>query len=241
LTRTQRQIEEHRKADATIGRLDATGQPCPGVPVWAEQEAHEFRFGCVMPDLSGFSEPDRQRCRARLVELFNSFQPGGGEVLAVVVPEGIHLGRLRRQLDRAPAAARPLEVHVDGRAVGLAASAEGEERAGHRLAELYTLCFAHPAVGGVFWHGLVDDEEPGGGGLLRRDLSPRPAYRYLHKLIDLIWHSRASGVTDAAGLFSFRGFFGDYRIAARPSEQPATVAHFSLRHGAARSTTLVVQ
>src|SRR2546427_7924163 len=47
---------------------------------------------------------------------------------------------------------------------------------GRRVAELYTLCFAHPAVGSVFWNGFADGEESG-GGLLRRDFAPKYAHK----------------------------------------------------------------
>jgi hypothetical protein len=78
--------------------------------------------------------------------------------------------------------------------------------------------------------------------LLRRDLAPRQAFHYLHKLIGTVWHSRASGQTDAEGLFQFRGFFGDYRAAARLGEEAATTAlipahpghHLTFQPGSAR-------
>jgi hypothetical protein len=84
----------------------------------------------------------------------------------------------------------------------------------------------------VVWRGFWDgEEEAAGGGLLRRDLAPRPAYHFLNKLIGTVWHSRASGQTDAEGLFRFRGFFGDYRVAARRGEEAATTALFAFRNG----------
>jgi hypothetical protein len=57
----------------------------------------------------------------------------------------------------------------------------------------------------------------------------------LHKLIDSVWHSRASGQTDAQGRFRFRGFLGDYRVAGRVGEAPAITSRLSCsrRGGAA--------
>jgi hypothetical protein len=71
VTRTQRQIEEHRKGPACLQVRDRAGRPCAGVAVWAEQEAHTFVFGCVVPDLGTLAEPDRQRYSARLAEVFS--------------------------------------------------------------------------------------------------------------------------------------------------------------------------
>ena len=233
--RTLRQIEAHRKGDAVVQVRDSCGKPCQA-SVWVEQETHAFRFGCVIGDPSGLSEASRQRYRSRLTELFNHHrrvgEPAEPGVLSVSVPEGCRLGSFRVRLDRLAASGQPLEIHVDGAAVGLIVSPEADERAAaNRIAELYALCFAHPAVRGIIWSGLMDGDRADAEGLLRRDLSPRPAYRYLQKLIAVVWHSWASGETDAEGRFSFRGFFGDYRVAARVGDEAATVGQFCLRRG----------
>jgi hypothetical protein len=120
--------------------------------------------------------------------------------------------------DTGAAAGAPLEVWARGGAVGL--EDEDGRRGAERVAELYTLCFAHPAV-----CAITRDGE----GLLRPDGARRTALRYLHKLIDTVWHSRASGETDANGRFRWRGFLGDYRVAARLGEAAATTARFALR------------
>ncbi|HEY8503817.1 MAG TPA: hypothetical protein VIL46_04500 [Gemmataceae bacterium] len=253
MTRTQRAIEEHRRGEACVEVRDRAGRPRAGVPVWAEQEAHAFAFGCAAPDLGALAEPDRRRCAERLGELFNRIIPAGEPpdpgVLRFDVPDAVHLGRLRAELDRLAPAGVPLHVYVRGRCVGSAeplcesssrgegeatykGGGEDERAAAERLAALYSLCFAHPAVGGIFWVGFWDGEEgAGGGGLLRRDFAPKPAFRYLQKLIGTVWHTRASGATDAAGRFRFRGFRGDYRVAARAGEEPATTGRLTLREG----------
>src|SRR5262249_55598008 len=217
LTRTQRQIEACRQGDACVAMHDASGRPRAGVAVSVEQENHAFVFGCVVPDLTTFADADRHRYRARLDELFNRVVPAEAPptaepgALRVDVAERVHLGALRLRLDELAAARLPLHVHVWGEAVGL--TEEDERAVGRRVAELYTLCFAHRAVVGVFWNGFADGE-PGarGGGLLRRDLAPKYAHKVLQKLIGFDWHTRATGRTDSDGLFRFRGFFGSYRV-----------------------------
>jgi hypothetical protein len=229
LTRTQRQIEQHRQADAVFRLVDPFGEPLRSVPVWVEQESHAFPFGCVAPGLTGLSERDRERCQARLAEFFNRIespdQPPPADALRVEVADRIHLGTLRLELDRQARDGLPLEVHVRGRAVGLAELPERDSA--RRLTDLYALCFAHAAVRGIVWHGLRDGEAGVEGGLLRADLSPRAAFRSLQKLIDVVWHTRTAGGPDSDGLFRFRGFCGGYRVGVRPGER-TEVLHFSL-------------
>jgi hypothetical protein len=233
VTRTQRQIEQYRQGDASIDVHDAAGRPWAGVPVWVEQETHAFPFGGVVPDLKTLSETDRQRCEARLNEVFNWLIPTGQSpdpgAVRVDVPEVVHLGRFRRDLDRLTGDGRPLDVNVRGRSVGL--GSRPESAAAEQLVALYALCFAHPAVRAIVWTGFWDGE-PGanGGGLLRSGFAPKPAFRYLQKLIGTVWHTRASGETDREGRFRFRGYYGDYRVAARVGEEGAATAVFLLRN-----------
>jgi hypothetical protein len=153
------------------------------------------------------------------------------------VAERVHLGLLRLRLDQCAASGLPLQVYVWGETVGMTAADStdfGEREVGRRVAELYTLCFAHPSVGGMFWNGFADGE-PGvrGGGLLRRDLAPKYVHKVLRKLIGFVWHTRAAGVTDSEGRFRFRGFFGDYRVMADLGEPAARVDTIAFHRGSA--------
>lgn len=77
----------------------------------------------------------------------------------------------------------------------------------------YTVCFANPAVKGITWWDLCDQGSwRKNGGLLRDDLSPKPAYLALTQLIHKKWTTREQGQTDQAGNYSFRGFRGTYAI-----------------------------
>jgi hypothetical protein len=237
MTHTQRQIEEHRQGEACIEVRDAASRTCAGVAVWVEQETHAFIFGCMTPDLDGLPEVDRQRCSARLGEVFNCIKladgPSEPDTVRVDVPDAVHLGRFRLELDRLVSGGLPLDVYVRGRAVGLDSH---EDIAAERVAALYTLCFAHPAVRAIYWSGFWNGEQTAmGGALLRLDFAPRRAFRYLHKLIGTSWHSRASGQTDRNGCFRFRGFFGDYRVAAQVGEEAATTGLMSHRGGREQS------
>lgn len=90
---------------------------------------------------------------------------------------------------------------------------EGEQRQADYVEKLYTLLFSHPAVTGIGWWNFVDgdwDRMP--GGLLRADLTPKPAYERLLRLIKGKWWTRAEAKTDRAGVAAIRGYAGRYRI-----------------------------
>lgn len=95
-------------------------------------------------------------------------------------------------------------------------TSEGEERQCRETELHYRTLFAHPLVRAVTWWELVD----GGwlrapAGLVRHDLSIKPAYE---KLLDLIqrewWTPETRATTAADGTLPFAGFLGDYELAS---------------------------
>ena len=102
---------------------------------------------------------------------------------------------------------------------------EDEEFQATVVEHLYTLWFSHPRMEHAIYWNLVDGYAYGAtqgdmtagenyyhGGLLRFDLSPKPAYERLLYLFREHWHTAAKASSDAAGRASFRGFFGDYHV-----------------------------
>lgn len=80
--------------------------------------------------------------------------------------------------------------------------------------KFYRTCFAHPAVAAITWWDFSDHGAwLAGGGLLRADLTPKPAFEALRRLIHREWHTKLTGETNGTGRFSFRGFYGRYRVA----------------------------
>ena len=178
MTRTQTQIDRHRKGAALIQVRDQRGRARPGVRVSLEQETHRFLFGCSVSDLAGFSTDDRERYRRRMGEVFNVVRreddqtPAGDGVLTVDLSNcgvRLHLAMVRRKLDEVgfpatqeQAAPPKVDLYVSGRTIGLCDPQPGptrcapdEKRAAQYVANLYTLCFAHPAVRGIFWRGVL--------------------------------------------------------------------------------------
>ncbi|HUT58240.1 MAG TPA: endo-1,4-beta-xylanase [Phycisphaerae bacterium] len=79
--------------------------------------------------------------------------------------------------------------------------------------KFYRVCFAHPAVVAVTWWDLCDRGAwQTGGGMLRKDLSPKPVYTALQRLIHKEWTTHATGRTDKDGRWTFRGFLGRYEL-----------------------------
>lgn len=90
---------------------------------------------------------------------------------------------------------------------------EGEQRQADYVEKLYTVLFSHPSVHAITWWDLQDGSWMGApAGLLRADLTPKPAYERLLKLIKGRWWTQTEAKTDADGVASFRGFLGHYRI-----------------------------
>lgn len=110
---------------------------------------------------------------------------------------------------------------------------EDEEIQARLLEYLYTVWFSHPAMEQIIYWNLVDgyayvqDPTPEKiartqgdmtvgenvyyGGLLRFDLSPKPAYHALNKLINKTWKTElCADFSD--GCASLRGFFGEYEV-----------------------------
>lgn len=89
---------------------------------------------------------------------------------------------------------------------------------------LYKIWFSHAATNGIVWWNLIDntafvnsdnpswDENQYKGGLLNYDLSPKPVYKALERLIKEEWQTNTSIAYVDDDKNSFRGFYGDYEV-----------------------------
>lgn len=104
-------------------------------------------------------------------------------------------------------------------------SREAEDLQAEMIKRLYEVWFSHPAVeAAIYWNtadGYAYGAEPGdlsagenklAGGLMRFDLTPKPALLELYRLFNKEWHTEETIVTDEGGEAHFKGFFGDYNI-----------------------------
>lgn len=92
----------------------------------------------------------------------------------------------------------------------------GEAKQAAHVREFYTLLFSHPAVHAITWWDFTDQGawQAAPAGLVRDDMSPKPAYEALMELIKGKWWTRAEANVPQAGVCAFNGFFGDYEVAA---------------------------
>ena len=108
---------------------------------------------------------------------------------------------------------------------------EGEAAQADYVEKLYTLLFSHPSVQAITWWDFSDRHawKNAPAGLVREDMSPKPVYEKLLALIRGKWWTNAGGKSDAAGTFSTRAFYGDYKITvtAADGRHVETAAHFS--------------
>jgi endo-1,4-beta-xylanase len=106
--------------------------------------------------------------------------------------------------------------------------------------KFYRVAFAHPAVRAITWWDLCDQGSwlPG-GGMLRKDMSPKPVYEQLKRLIHDEWQTRVSGATDDSGRFAFRGFSGGYRLVIEAPGGPVEKT-LDLTRGEARELTVTL-
>lgn len=105
-------------------------------------------------------------------------------------------------------------------------TAEGEAEQAAYLKQLYSVLFSHPAVRAITYWDLSDRGawQNAPAGLLRADMSPKPAYLRLMALSHGRWWTRAEGRTDPRGRYQTRAFCGDYRVSVTDG-QNRTVEH----------------
>lgn len=92
---------------------------------------------------------------------------------------------------------------------------EGEQRQADEAVRHFRTLFAHPAVHGVTYWGLSDEGAWLGApcGLVRKDMTPKPAYEALRRLVREEWWTPTQQLpTNDAGTIQAQGFAGRYRI-----------------------------
>ena len=107
---------------------------------------------------------------------------------------------------------------------GSGLKAENEEIQAYLVENLYKTWFATRNMKSIVWWNLVDGyaayaplgsnqgENRCGGGLIRFDMSPKPAYEVLDNLINKEWNTSFEAVVGKNGELSFRGFYGEYEV-----------------------------
>ncbi|NJK91299.1 MAG: hypothetical protein HC904_05390 [Blastochloris sp.] len=87
-----------------------------------------------------------------------------------------------------------------------------EEAQADDLERFYRLCFAHPAVQGIYMWGFYEGAHwRPGSALWRKDWTPKLAAERYQRLMAKDWHSEGKEVLKDGGL-GFRGFYGIYEM-----------------------------
>ena len=111
---------------------------------------------------------------------------------------------------------------------------EDEKIQAEILETLYRVWFSHPSIEQIIYWNLVDGyayvhnptpemirksqgnmqlgENVYYAGLLRFDMSPKPAYYKIKELITKEWHTTCELKADENGYIEFKGFYGDYEL-----------------------------
>ena len=103
--------------------------------------------------------------------------------------------------------------------------AEDEAIQAEIIEKLYSIWFSHPNTEQIIYWNLVDGYAafaPQGdmtagenyyyGGLLRFDMTPKPAYYMIKDLIEKRWHTEEEITTNDKGEAEWKGFYGEYDV-----------------------------
>ncbi len=124
-----------------------------------------------------------------------------------------------------------LPIHISEITVGSGGTfKDGEDIQAELVRDFYRLWFSHPAVDAIVWWNMADGNAFGNegefeGGLIRPDLSPKPAYDVLDQLINHDWKTQTSITTDGDGNARFRGFHGAYQFIINGATHEADITN----------------
>ncbi|MBQ7386635.1 MAG: endo-1,4-beta-xylanase [Clostridia bacterium] len=104
-------------------------------------------------------------------------------------------------------------------------SAEDEAVQAELIEKIYTVFFSHPAMEAIIYWNLPDGyaafapqgdmtagENKYYAGLLRFDLSKKPAYHVIDEMFNKRYRTNTEICTDSLGRAALRGFYGDYEL-----------------------------
>ncbi len=160
--------------------------------------------------------------------LFNNAEQEYEKTRLTLNPESLY-----RRMDLYSNLGKPLQIS-EVTVPAYSWKADDEAIQAEIIEKLYSIWFSHPNVEQIAYWNLVDgyahlwDPDPEKikasqgnmalgenyyyGGLLRFDLSPKPAYLKIKELTQKRWHTETELVADECGKVNFRGFYGDYDV-----------------------------
>ncbi len=168
--------------------------------------------------------------------LFNSREEEYEKTRKLLNPEWLY-----RHMDLFAHLGKPLQV-TEVTVPSYSWEEEDEQIQAELIENLYSIWFSHPNVEQIIYWNLIDGyahvadpekikssqgnmtvgENYYHGGLLRFDMSPKPAYFKLKELIEKKWHTEIDTTTDENGELSFRGFYGQYNVTVTANGKTVT-------------------
>jgi hypothetical protein len=143
-------------------------------------------------------------------------------------PEGLY-----RHMDLYAQFGKPLQV-TEVTVPAYSNDPEDEAIQAEILDKLYHIWFSHPAMEQIIYWNMVDgyahfwDPDPAKirasmgnmslgenyyyGGLLRFDMTPKPAYHVIRNLFEKEWHTDTVTAANERGVAAFCGFYGKYDV-----------------------------
>jgi len=108
---------------------------------------------------------------------------------------------------------------------------DGEAWQAAEVVRFYIMLFSHPAVEAITWWDFADFQswKNAPAGFLRRDMSPKPSFDQLRRLVKQRWWTMAKRTTGADGSAAFRGFRGAYKVTVRANAKEPVSRQFVLR------------
>ena len=80
-------------------------------------------------------------------------------------------------------------------------------------AKMMRLAFSHPAIEGFIFWGLIDPGWAAGvENIINVDGTPRIVADTVYHLIHEVWATKINDMTDNAGNYQFKGYYGDYDV-----------------------------
>jgi len=119
---------------------------------------------------------------------------------------------------------------------------EGEAYQAEHVVRFYTMLFSHPAVEAITWWDFADLHSWKGApaGFVRKDMSPKPAYDELKRLIKGKWWTNTALETGADGTAGFRGLLGDYKVTVMLGGKKTADEAFTLKKGEANRWSVTI-
>ena len=88
--------------------------------------------------------------------------------------------------------------------------------------DILIAAYSNPKTAGFFTWGICDRNQEC-GLLLDEDYNEKPTYKVWRELVKGEWETKASGITDKNGEFTFRGHLGEYSVSSSGASVPYTL------------------